>query len=258
VAVVSRNDRRLVYQSDLHVPRSAFEKADARTTMLQVRFEEMTRVMTGGQAASVGVLSDPNAGEWDLLLLHRAGSVDRAVAVVRRRNLAVSFGVVLLLAVSLIATFVSTRRAQRLARQQMEFVAGVSHELRTPLSVIRSAGENLSDGLIDEPGQVRRYGALVAAEGRRLTQMVEQVMAFAGFNPDRILADRDEVDLLQLVEAAVSVVVGDEQPFTLERRFEQGLPIVKVNATAMSRRPVMARRASNEPDRGASTWSSWT
>ena len=36
----------------------------------------------------------------------------------------------------------------QLAHLQMEFVASVSHELRTPLAVIRSAADNLADGLI--------------------------------------------------------------------------------------------------------------
>ena len=44
----------------------------------------------------------------------------------------------------------ATRRAQRLAQQQMEFVATVSHELRTPLAVIRSAAENLADGIVED------------------------------------------------------------------------------------------------------------
>ena len=46
----------------------------------------------------------------------------------------------------------STRRAQELARQQMEFVAAVSHELRTPLAVIRSAADNLADGVVARRG----------------------------------------------------------------------------------------------------------
>ena len=74
----------------------------------------------------------------------------------------------------------STRRAQDLARQQMEFVAAVSHELRTPLAVIRSAAENLADGVVDDDAQIRKYGELVRSEGRRLTDMVEQILEFAG------------------------------------------------------------------------------
>src|SRR5262249_38693671 len=81
-----------------------------------------------------------NEPPWRLIIKHRAGSLDAAVTNVRRRNLFISFGILLLLAASMVMIFISTRRAQRLAKQQMEFVAGVSHELRTPLAVICSAG----------------------------------------------------------------------------------------------------------------------
>ena len=64
----------------------------------------------------------------------------------------------------------------------MEFVAAVSHELRTPLAVIRSAGENLADGVVADGAQVKRYGSLIQTEGRRLGDMVERVMEFAGIS----------------------------------------------------------------------------
>ena len=67
----------------------------------------------------------------------------------------------------------------------MEFVAAVSHELRTPLAVICSAGENLADGVVADRAQIRRYGALIETEGRRLADMVERVMEFAGINVRR-------------------------------------------------------------------------
>ena len=60
----------------------------------------------------------------------------------------------------------STRRAQDLARQQLEFVATVSHELRTPLAVIRSAADNLADGVVNDEARIRQYGQLVRREGR--------------------------------------------------------------------------------------------
>ena len=72
------------------------------------------------------------------------------------------------------------QRARRLARQQMEFVAGVTHELNTPLAAIRSAGQNLADGIVTDPAQVRRYGGLIEKEGGRLTALVAQVLDFAG------------------------------------------------------------------------------
>src|SRR5262249_38130096 len=48
------------------------------------------------------------------------------------------------------------------------------------VAVICSAAENLADGLVHEPAQVRRYGTVVRDEGRRLAEMVEQVLEFAG------------------------------------------------------------------------------
>lgn len=121
-----------------------------------------------------------NAPRWKLLVKHPAGSLEAAVESARHRNVLVSTGVLALLGASMGLLVLSTRRAQRLARQQMEFVAAVSHELRTPLAVIRSAGENLADGVVRDDEQIRKYGDLVRSEGRRLTEMVEQILEFAG------------------------------------------------------------------------------
>jgi len=117
---------------------------------------------------------------WQLSAKHRSGSLNAAVASTRMRNLGVSLGILLLLAVSLVVLTVSVRRAQRLSRQQMEFVAGVSHELRTPIAVICSTAENLADGVITANEQVRRYGQYILREGWRLNTLVEQTMEFAG------------------------------------------------------------------------------
>jgi signal transduction histidine kinase len=122
------------------------------------------------------------APAWRLVLKHPAGSLETAVSATRRRNLILSSGILAVLGASMGLLVLSTRRAQRLARQQMEFVAAVSHELRTPLAVIRSAAENLADGVIRDDEQVRKYGDLMRHEGRRLTDMVEQILELAGID----------------------------------------------------------------------------
>ena len=101
------------------------------------------------------------------------------------------------------------QRQQRLARQQMEFVAAVSHELRTPLAVICSAGENLADGVVAEAAQVKRYGSLIETEGRRLGDMVERVMEFAGISSGAQAPSHASVDVAQVIADAVDGVQHD-------------------------------------------------
>jgi signal transduction histidine kinase len=174
---------------------------------------------------------------WQLLLKHHAGSLGAVVASARRKNLAISFGILLLMAVSIAMILISARRAERLARQQMEFVAGVSHELRTPLAVIRSAGENLSDGVIDESAQVKRYGQLIASEGRRLTEMVEQILEFSGIQSGRKNYELRPVAIENVIENAVNACryLIAEGGFEIKQYIADDLPLVSADEAALSR-----------------------
>ncbi|MEN3334032.1 MAG: two-component system, OmpR family, sensor histidine kinase SenX3 [Blastocatellia bacterium] len=182
-------------------------------------------------------LINRETGRWLVALKHRAGSLDAAVAAARRRNLAVSFGILLLLSVSIAMIVVSTRRAERLARQQMEFVAGVSHEMRTPLAVICAAGENLADGVIEERQQVRRYGSLIESEGRRLSEMIEQALEFAGIQSGRKAYALQPAETARIIESALAACAPliEEGGFTIEKRIAAHLPPIAADAAALSR-----------------------
>ncbi len=121
-----------------------------------------------------------SAAPWTLVAAHRAGSLEAAVDAARRRNLAVSGGILILLLAAGGMLLASAHRSARLARQQVEFVASLTHELRTPLAAIRTAGENLSDGVIADTERVRAYGDLIQREGRRLSTLIEASLAQAG------------------------------------------------------------------------------
>ena len=98
----------------------------------------------------------------------------------------------------------STRRAQDLARQQLEFVATVSHELRTPLAVIRSAADNLADGVVNDEARIRQYGQLVRREGLRLTDLVEQILEFAGLQSGQRTMTAGPVEIGKLLREVVA------------------------------------------------------
>ncbi len=124
-------------------------------------------------------------GEWEFVVKHRAGSLEGAVAELRNRNLAISFGILLLLGLSGGLIVIWSERVRSLGRLQMEFAAGVSHELRTPLAVVRSAAYNIATGVVRKPEEVREYAVMVQEEGRRLSEMVDQIILFAQIESGR-------------------------------------------------------------------------
>lgn len=141
----------------------------------------------GGPGPQAGRGRDPRREEsiLDLRIRHRAGSLEAAVNQSRVRNLAVSSGILVLMAISLGILLVSSHRMQQLANSQIAFVAGMSHELRTPIAVLHSAGENLADGVVTDPGRVKAYGQMIRSEVQRLSVLAENALGYAGIHAGR-------------------------------------------------------------------------
>ena len=171
---------------------------------------------------------------WQLLVKHRSGSLALQVASARRRNLAITLAVLLMMGLSSAALVLWLKRAEQLNRMQLDFVAGVSHELRTPLSVIRSAGENLADGVVASERQIRNYGALVRDEGKRLSNMVEQILRFAGVESGRAPYTFTPVSAANLVDRALGESRATLENVEVEKQVEAGLPNVMADEASLS------------------------
>ena len=182
-----------------------------------------TRAFTGGE------------GHWRLVAKHRSGSLEAAVAAARTRNFLLSSGILLLLTTAIGLIVVSARRADRLARQQLEFVAAVSHELRTPVSVIGAAAGNLADGVVEEPGRVKKYGATIQTEARRLAETVERVLQLAGIAAGRSAASPVIISGHTLINDALNAVRHDIESagVAVDRDVPDALPSVKGDALAL-------------------------
>jgi two-component system sensor histidine kinase SenX3 len=171
---------------------------------------------TSSRAGTVRFFSRPPSSGWQLVLQHSSGSLDVAVSRARRRNVWLSFGLLSVLAAGVVLIVTNAQRSERLATQQMDFVATVSHELRTPLAVIRSAAQNLSAGVVDDPARAKQYGELIEGEGRRLTEMVEQVLDYAGIGG----APRPATARLVDVGVVAAEVLASCQPLASEAHVE--------------------------------------
>lgn len=173
---------------------------------------------------------------WTLNVQHTAGSLEQFITNTRRKNLAVSFGILSLLGVSVLLIFLSAQRAKLLAQRQLDFVSSVSHEFRTPLAVIYSAGENLADGVAKEERQVSRYGSLIKGEGKKLSAMVEQILEFAGARSGKRKYDFRQTDIREVIQGAIAECqpLIEEKGFRLETQIAENLPPVSADKTALT------------------------
>jgi signal transduction histidine kinase len=195
------------------------------------QFGQIGGIGRGGPPRNGGRGGGPQLGAYvgqglRLLVKHEAGSLETAVSNLRRRNLAVSFGILLVLGIGAGVGIVSGQRARTLGRLQMEFAAGVSHELRTPLAVIQSAAHNLRAGVVHDREGIEEYATIVQKEARRLSNMVEQVMTYAETQSGRKRYDIARVDLNAVVDRALqnmALPLGDANA-SVENRIDPQLP----------------------------------
>ena len=142
-------------------------------------------------------------GIWELDIAHKGMPLAAAFDQRRRRDLLLSVAVECLLLAAIVFLVVAARRTERLADQKMRFVAGVSHELRTPLSAISMLSRNQADGLVAGPDRVKQYGELIHQQSRRLNEMVEQSLQYAGIHSGLRRPANSSIDLRRLVEEVI-------------------------------------------------------
>ena len=113
-----------------------------------------------------------------------------------------------------------------LANLQMEFVASVSHELRTPLAVIRSAADNIADGLVKNMDGLFRYGAILQHQSRSMGELVDQILLFASTEDRNKRVSLRPLAVEQIVETVLADTEGlvRDAGFTLDLDIEPGLP----------------------------------
>jgi signal transduction histidine kinase len=176
------------------------------------------------------------AGEqWQLVAQHPAGSLEEAVASWRRRNLAISLGLLAILAGSMALIFSGARRSKALARMQMEFVAGVSHELCTPLAVINTAAENLADGVVENAEQMQEYGGLIRGQGRRLERLVDEVLLFTAGRFGLSGYEMEPVEVAPIVSQSLSTSEANlhDAGFTVAKEINDNLPPIVADPSAV-------------------------
>jgi signal transduction histidine kinase len=261
--VANRDPSMVIYRSSADPDHQLAQTADASVMLLDVRFPNFPRGLPGerdggfpggprrkgplperlargpgggfGRSGPPPGILGPGPGLWLLRVRHQAGSLEALVAQARRRNLAISGGILLLILITVSMLVHFSRRAQQLAELQINFVAGVSHELRTPLTVIRTAAYNLRGKLAHKAEQVERYGELIQDESEKLGALIEQILRFASAKAGHIVRRREPVALEALIDQSLeaSKAASEKARVVFEKEIEPGLPLVFADEGAL-------------------------
>ncbi|MDR2705601.1 MAG: response regulator, partial [Planctomycetaceae bacterium] len=117
----------------------------------------------------------------------------------------------------------------RLNELKDEFMANTSHELRTPINGIIGIVESMIDGATGSLTQEQKFNlALVSNSGKRLSNLVNDILDFTKLKNKEIILQIKPVDLKPIVDTVIilskPLVKGKE--LTLVNEVDNSLPIV--------------------------------
>jgi signal transduction histidine kinase len=253
VAVVSGlAPQRVIYTSDPGFGEREVGDADGRMDVFGRAWEQSVRPPIDifhrtsenrGPTAAVGISwfpllrQTPPSDDWQLVVRHRRGGpLGAFVADMQRRGLALSFGALFLLVLSLSMLVIASIRAQRLARLQMDFVTAVSHELRTPLTIIGSAADNIANDVVESKRQLQEYGWVIGEQASRLSGLVERVLLFAATRDGQQPYVMQSLLPSEIIDAALASTEGLIRAghFSVERDVPPDLPPIVGEHMAVS------------------------
>ena len=159
-----------------------------------------------------------------------------------------------MLVLGLVLTVRASQARARLAELRSDFVSTVTHELKTPIAAIRAAGDTMARGRVTGPDALRDYAQLVVQESKRLTRLVDNLLAyaritdvtevytFAALDPGALLDDVLGGFRTTLRDAGFDVAVDVPPDTPAIQRRPDGLPAA-VRQPRRQCHPLLTRRA---------------
>jgi heavy metal sensor kinase len=95
-------------------------------------------------------------------------------------------------------------RLETAFRSQQSFVADASHELRTPLTILQGHADLVLSDPEASPEEFQRAMAVVSAEARRLSRIVESLLTLARADAGSLTVAAEPVDLAGIAQETLS------------------------------------------------------
>lgn len=164
----------------------------------------------------------------------RDSALDLAARGSQRTLVAVSIAA-FVAGLGLVVTVRASHANARIAAMRSDFVSAVTHELKTPLATIRTIADTLVRGRLTRTDQVETYAELLVQEERRLSRLVDNLLAYARVT--------DVAEVYSFEPVAPQEVVADvlarfnrqlaDTGFDVDVTVPTSLPPIKADRTAV-------------------------
>ncbi len=119
-------------------------------------------------------------------------------------------------------------------RLKSEFLANVSHELKTPLNSIIGFAElldELAGSEADADPKRRRYLRNILTSGRRLLEMISELLDMAKIEAGRMEVNIEPTSIVDLIEGLVGIMrpQADIAEATIEVKVARNLPVIETD-----------------------------
>jgi two-component system sensor histidine kinase KdpD len=127
------------------------------------------------------------------------------------------------------------RLRQRTDELRDILVEAVSHELRTPLAGITGSASVLAHvPHIEERPQLRELATGIETEARRLDRLIQDVLDLGRIRAGALQPRLQETDPVDVVNDALMTVAERLAGHPLRRRFDQGLPLIRIDPVLLA------------------------
>jgi len=112
-----------------------------------------------------------------------------------------------------------------------DFIANVSHELRTPLTIIRGYTEAMADGVVKEPGQIKRYQYLIRDETIRLERLIKDLLNLSRLQSSSAACTFSAVSLTEIAAHVIQLIspLAESKKIQLHYNAAENLSLVQGN-----------------------------
>jgi signal transduction histidine kinase len=131
----------------------------------------------------------------------------------------------------------SFERQRALEDARRELVVAVSHDLRTPLAATRAMVESLTDGVVTEPAEVKRFLMLIGRETQHLNRLIDDLFELSQIDGGALQLTLADVDPHVLASETVDAYAASasEHGLALSCRVPPTLPPLTADGPRLAR-----------------------